>query len=80
MPDTDDGDTTVHISAELAVDLPLSDIYPDGIPDGWTTQGILDTIRESRSLSRWISEWCLSDDAMLTVAVTGEPTVHGGFR
>jgi hypothetical protein len=73
-------DSPVSITIELTIDeLTLGDCYPDGIPDGCTSEQLLATVQESRGVERFLRDWCLGDDAFVTVNVPGSPTAMGSF-
>jgi hypothetical protein len=69
----------VTITAEFEVELDIADVFPDGTPENWSTADVLQAVRTERGVVGWIRNWCLDDDAYLTVTAEGQPSASGGF-
>jgi hypothetical protein len=83
VTDIDDRTTiTVHVSADF--DLKVSEVFPDGAPEGWTIEDVKALMLQSGSPDALLSEWCLGSDLDVQVGVsrpnpahTGGPTLPG---
>lgn len=53
--------TTITISISGDFDLVPSDVWPDGVPDGWTIDDVVALIHAVGSPMRLVDEWALGD-------------------
>lgn len=45
------------IEVTLAMDLDFEDIWPDGAPDNWTAQDVVEAVQTAGSFRNFLNEW-----------------------
>lgn len=57
MTDAERAQPAVTIEVTLAMDLAPEDIWPDGTPDDWTVQDVVEAVQAAGSFRNFLREW-----------------------
>lgn len=60
-------DATITVSIDGDFCLSVTDVFPDGAPEGWTITDVIDAIRETRNPEGLISDWCMTPRVSVTI-------------
>lgn len=57
--ETEAATVTIHIDGDI--DLPASDVFPDGVPDPLTIDHVIAAVSSAGNLRGLLANWCLPD-------------------